>query len=59
MAVESAPVHRRGLFGGFPQMGVPLGMLIAIGLLAVLSALWTEEQLLSCGWRIPFLCPCC
>ena len=57
MAVESAPVHRRGLFGGFPQIGVPLGMLTATGLLAVLPAFLTEEQFLSFGWRIPFLVP--
>ena len=25
MAVEHAPTNKRGLFGAFPQIGVPLG----------------------------------
>ena len=31
MAVEHAPRSKRGLFGSFPQLGVPLGMLLASG----------------------------
>jgi MFS family permease len=55
MAVEHAPSHRRGLFGGFPQIGVPLGMLVATGVLAIITATTSEEQFLSWGWRVPFL----
>ncbi|MUN65032.1 MFS transporter, partial [Kocuria sediminis] len=29
MSVEHAPRHKRGLFGAYPQIGVPLGMLLA------------------------------
>lgn len=55
MAVEHAPANRRGWFGGFPQIGVPLGMLLATLVLAILSATTNEEQFLSWGWRVPFL----
>ena len=34
MAIEHAPVNRRGLFGSFVQSGVPLGLLLATGVLA-------------------------
>lgn len=55
MAVEHAPANRRGLFGGFPQIGVPLGMLLATLVLAIISMATTDEQFISWGWRIPFL----
>ncbi|MCI7550825.1 MAG: MFS transporter [Actinomycetaceae bacterium] len=55
MAVEHAPAKKRGLFGGFPQLGVPLGMLGATLVLSVISTLTTDAQFLSWGWRIPFL----
>ncbi|WP_182354307.1 MFS transporter [Flaviflexus huanghaiensis] len=55
MAVEHAPAHKRGLFGGFPQIGVPLGMLMATVALWAVDNLTTEAQFLSWGWRIPFL----
>lgn len=55
MAVEHAPAKKRGLFGGFPQIGVPLGMLMATVALWLVDSMTTEEQFLSWGWRIPFL----
>ncbi|MCS4253049.1 MFS family permease [Rhodococcus erythropolis] len=55
MAVEHAPTGRRGFFGAFPQVGVPAGMLLSTGVLALLSGLLSEEQFLSWGWRLPFL----
>jgi MFS family permease len=55
MAVEHAPVHKRGLFGAYPQIGVPIGMLTASGVLTVLTLLLTPEQFMSWGWRLPFL----
>ena len=55
MAVEHAPARRRGLFGGFPQIGVPLGMLIATAVLGAVTSLTTEAQLHAWGWRLPFL----
>ncbi|MHA7153502.1 MFS transporter [Arthrobacter sp. TMN-50] len=55
MAVEHAPMHRRGLFGAFPQIGVPIGMILATSLLLVLRTVLTDDEFLAWGWRIPFL----
>ncbi|WP_237232878.1 MFS transporter [Rothia nasisuis] len=54
MSVEHAPRNKRGFFGAFPQIGVPLGMILATLVNLLLSAVLTEEQFLSFGWRIPF-----
>jgi MFS family permease len=56
MAVEHAPRGRRGLFGAFPQLGVPLGMLLASGVLALMSGVVSPgAAFVQWGWRIPFL----
>ena len=55
MAVEHAPENRRGLFGAFPQIGVPIGLLMSSGVLAVMTMITPGEQLLQWGWRVPFL----
>jgi MFS family permease len=55
IAVEHAPTGKRGRFGAFPQLGAPLGLLLANGILALITALTTDEQFLAWGWRIPFL----
>ncbi|WP_370942091.1 MFS transporter [Amycolatopsis sp. cg5] len=55
MAVEHAPENRRGLFGASPQIGVPLGLLLASGVLALVNLLAPGQAFLDWGWRIPFL----
>jgi metabolite-proton symporter len=55
MAVEHAPKNRRGLYGSFPQIGVPLGLLISTGVFATVSGVVSEADLMAWGWRIPFL----
>ena len=55
MAVEHAPTARRGFFGAFPQIGVPVGMILATSTLFVITSLLTPEQFTEWGWRIPFL----
>jgi MFS family permease len=55
MAVEHAPTARRGFFGAFPQIGVPVGMILATSTLWALTSLLTPEQFVAWGWRIPFL----
>lgn len=56
MAVEHAPKTKRGLFGASPQIGVPLGLLLASGVMALIAALSpSQEWFLEWGWRIPFL----
>ncbi|GAA3700571.1 MFS transporter [Arthrobacter ginkgonis] len=56
MAVEHAPANRRGRAGAFPQLGVPLGMLLASGVTAIMTG-WISpgEAFVEWGWRIPFL----
>ena len=56
MAVEHAPASRRGRAGSFPQLGVPLGMLLASGVTAVMTG-WVSpgDAFIEWGWRVPFL----
>lgn len=55
LSVEHAPRHKRGLFGMYPQIGVPLGMLLATSFMVGLNAMLSEEQFMDWGWRVPFL----
>ncbi|AWT53835.1 MFS transporter [Mycolicibacterium smegmatis] len=55
MLAEYAPPKRRGLIASLVCLGTNSGTLAASGLWAVLLAVLSEEQLLSWGWRIPFL----
>lgn len=55
MAVEHAPKNRRGYFGSFPQIGVPIGMILATGLLYILRISMSPQAFGAWGWRIPFL----
>lgn len=55
MAVEHAPRDKRGVFGAMPQIGVPIGLLLSSGVLAVMSALFPGDSFFGWGWRIPFL----
>ncbi|WP_209704644.1 MFS transporter [Leucobacter exalbidus] len=54
LAYEYAPKNRRGLYGAVPQMGISLGMLLAAGVVALLTML-PDDQFLTWGWRIPFV----
>lgn len=56
MAVEHAPEHKRGRFGAFPQLGVPLGLLLASLVLVIMTGYVSPgEEFVEWGWRIPFL----
>ena len=56
MAVEHAPKNRRGRAGSFPQLGVPLGMLLASGITALMTGVISPgDAFLEWGWRVPFL----
>ncbi len=54
VVIEHAPRNRRGFLGGFPNGGVPLGLVVASGLLS-LSATWSGEDFMTWGWRVPFV----
>jgi metabolite-proton symporter len=55
MTLESGDGKRRGLNASWPQIGVPIGLLLSNGVLALLGALTTEAEFKTWGWRIPFL----
>jgi metabolite-proton symporter len=62
VATENAPVGKRAWYGTFPQVGAPLGFIIANGLfLAIALALPStdptrpSDAFLEWAWRIPFL----
>ena len=55
MTLESGDPNRRGLNASWPQVGVPIGLLLANGVLSLMGAVTSEAQFLAWGWRIPFL----
>lgn len=55
MAVEHAPHTKRGLFGASPQIGVPIGLLLSSGVLAIMAVIAEGDAFLAWGWRVPFL----
>ena len=55
LMTEFAPKGKRGLFGAWQSLTVALGLLAGAGLVALLAALLSVQQLHDWGWRIPFL----
>src|SRR5262249_34852308 len=53
--IESAPPHRRGLYGSWQMVGQGLAVLAAALLGALVTRVLSSEALDSWGWRIPFL----
>jgi MFS family permease len=51
MACEHAPERRRGFFGAVPQLGIPLGLLLANGAFLLSTASFEGDWV----WRMPFL----
>jgi metabolite-proton symporter len=49
-----ARTGRRGFIASWPQFGVPVGLLLSNGMLALVTAL-TGPNFVTWGWRIPFL----
>ena len=55
LAVENAPPGWRARFGAAPQMGAPLGLILANSLFLMLSVTMSKADFTAWGWRIPFL----
>ena len=55
MSVEHAPKGKRGMYGAAPQIGVPLGLLLASAVMATMTAIAPGDAFLQWGWRVPFL----
>lgn len=54
MTAEYAPAGKRGFYSAIPYVGVSIGLLVSTGALALVTTL-PQQQLLTWGWRIPFL----
>ena len=49
-----APPGQKGRFATIPQIGAPVGLILASSLFIYLKTSLTEEEFLSFGWRYPF-----
>lgn len=55
LITESASNDRRGFYGSFAQMGVPVGVILGNVVFLVLAGTLSSEQFATWGWRVPFL----
>jgi metabolite-proton symporter len=55
MTLEHGDPKRRGFNASWPQVGVPVGNLLAAAVLGLLSTTLSEQAFLAWGWRIGFL----
>src|SRR5699024_11876704 len=57
LATENAPKGTRAIWGTFPQLGAPVGVIIASLLFVRLSRRTAPDASLAPGWRSPSLPP--
>ena len=50
----TAPRRQRGLYAMVPQLGAPIGLIVASLLFAYLAASLSAQDFLDWGWRYPF-----
>jgi metabolite-proton symporter len=55
LATENAPPGKQSLYGMFPQLGAPIGFICSSGTFLWLTSRLTDAELLTWGWRVPFL----
>ena len=55
LAVENAPPGWQARFGMAPQLGAPVGFIMANGLFLLLGLWLTPEEFQAWGWRLPFV----
>ncbi|QIN79829.1 MFS transporter [Rubrobacter marinus] len=55
LATESSPRDKRGFYGSFAQIGVPVGVILAQLLFLLISSSLAPEAFQAWGWRVPFL----
>ncbi|KRF05050.1 MFS transporter [Arthrobacter sp. Soil782] len=55
LATENAPKGKRAVYGTFPQLGAPIGFILANLLFVVLNASLSPEAFMAWGWRVPFI----
>lgn len=54
LVAEHSPAKSRGFWASWPQAAVPMGNLLATGVLFVLSYTLSSEEFLGWGWRVAF-----
>ncbi len=54
LALEYGHRGRRGFYASWPQAGVPLGLLLSTGVVALFQGLLSPTAFLAWGWRVPF-----
>ncbi|HKT99425.1 MAG TPA: MFS transporter [Paraburkholderia sp.] len=52
---ETAPSNKRGLHGSFLFFGTGIGLMCASGIVWLLNDWLTHDQMMTFGWRIPFV----
>src|ERR1700712_754742 len=52
----NAPIERRGFYAALPQLGAPVGFMLAAVLFAFFLLNLPEAEFLDWGWRYPFFC---
>ena len=55
LATENAPIGKRGWYGMFPQLGPPVGFLLATVSFLLLAHFLSDQEFKDWGWRLPFL----
>ncbi len=55
LATENAPEGKRAVYGTFPQLGAPIGFILANLLFISMSASLSAQEFMAWGWRVPFL----
>ncbi|KQX06340.1 MULTISPECIES: MFS transporter [unclassified Leifsonia] len=55
LATENAPAGKRAIWGTFPQLGAPIGFILANGVFLILSSTIDADAFLAWGWRVPFI----
>ncbi|MBG6083932.1 MFS family permease [Zhihengliuella flava] len=55
LATENAPEGKRAIYGTFPQLGAPIGFIVANLMFVGLQLGLDAEQFQAWGWRVPFI----
>ncbi|UVS98705.1 shikimate transporter [Burkholderia glumae] len=55
MAVESAPAKRKAFYSSGVQVGYGVGLVLATGIVSLLSSTLGDDAFRAWAWRIPFL----